>query len=580
MATVNKDFKIKSGLVVEGSSATVGGFNVLTKKQDDQDYIVGLIGGTATSANTANTVVKRDASGNFAAGTITATVTGTVSSLSNHDTADLAENAANKYFTDARAITATAASYDVIGAAAAAQSAAATDATTKANAAKAAAEATASADATTKANNAKSGAEATASADATSKANAARTAAESFATSADTAVRTAVTTEIGTAISTEVTNRNSAIASAISTEVTDRNTAITSAVSNLVDGAPALLDTLNELAAALGDSPDTVTNLSTLVGTKAPLASPALTGVPTAPTAAADTSTTQIATTAFAKAEADAAQAAAEATASADATSKANAAQSAATSAAATDATTKANAAQSAAATDATTKANAAQAAAASDATTKANAAQAAAIAHADALTTSDVAEGSAQYFTDARAKSSAAALLTGATLSNITITGTGAGLTITAENGIADSTTSNLTEGSNLYFTNARAVDALEAVVPNFTAVELNSVAKQVAATLSAPTAGVQTAHAFAKADYRSAEYLVKVANGNHTEISKVLLTLDSTDGIAITEYGIVGTNGSLATVSAGISGANVQLLVTTANNTSTVTVVGTLLA
>ena len=39
MATVNKDFKIKSGLVVEGSSATVGGFNVLTKKQDDQDYI-------------------------------------------------------------------------------------------------------------------------------------------------------------------------------------------------------------------------------------------------------------------------------------------------------------------------------------------------------------------------------------------------------------------------------------------------------------------------------------------------------------------------------------------------------------
>ena len=300
------------------------------------------------------------------------------------------------------------------------------------------------------------------------------------------------------------------------------------------------------------------------------MASPALTGVPTAPTAAADTSTTQIATTAFAKAEADAAQAAAEATASADATSKANAAQSAAISAAAADATTKANNAKSGA-----------EATASADATSKANAAQTAAIAYADALTTSDVAEGSAQYFTDARAKSSAAALLTGATLTNITISGTGAGLTITAENGVADSDTDDLVEGTtNKYFTDVRAVDALEAVVPNFTAVELNSVAKQVAATLSAPTAGVQTAHAFAKADYRSAEYLVKVANGNHTEISKVLLTLDSTDGIAITEYGIVGTNGSLATVSAAISGANVQLLVTTANNTSTVTVVGTLLA
>ena len=558
MATVNKDFKIKSGLVVEGSSATVGGFNVLTKKQDDQDYIVGLIGGTATSANTANTVVKRDADGDFAAGTITADIVGTVSSLSNHDTADLAENATNKYFTDARAISATAASYDVIGAAAAAKTAAeataSADATSKANAAKTAAEATAAADATSKANTAKSEAISAAATDATTKANNAVTSANSYT---------------DTAISTEVSNRNSAISSAISTEVTNRNTAITNAVAAVVDAAPAALDTLNELAAALADSPDTVSNLTTLVGTKAPLASPALTGVPTAPTAAADTSTTQIATTAFAKAEADAAQAAAEATASADATSKANAAKTAAEATAAADATTKANNAKSGA-----------EATASADATSKANAAQAAAIAYADALTTSDVAEGTAQYFTDARAKSSAASLLTGATLTNITITGTGAGLTITAENGVADSTTSNLTEGSNLYFTNARAVDALEAVVPNFTAVELNSVAKQVAATLSAPTAGVQTAHAFAKADYRSAEYLVKIANGNHTEISKVLLTLDSTDGIAITEYGIVGTNGSLGTVSAGISGANVQLLVTTANNTSTVTVVGTLLA
>ena len=162
----------------------------------------------------------------------------------------------------------------------------------------------------------------------------------------------------------------------------------------------------------------------------------------------------------------------------------------------------------------------------------------------------------------------------------NITITGDGTGLVIQAENGVADSTTSDLAEGSRLYFTDARAVSALEAVTPNFTAVELNSVAKQVAATLSAPTAGIQVAHAFAKADYRSAEYLVKVAYGDHTEISKVLLTLAANDNIAITEYGIVGTNGSASSVSAVISGNDVQLQVTTVNNTSTVTVVGTLLA
>jgi len=102
MATVNKDFKIKQGLVVEGTTATVNNFDVLTKKQADQDYIVSLIGGTATSANEANKVVKRDANGNFAAGTITANITGQVSDISNHNTDDLTEGTSNKYFTTGR----------------------------------------------------------------------------------------------------------------------------------------------------------------------------------------------------------------------------------------------------------------------------------------------------------------------------------------------------------------------------------------------------------------------------------------------------------------------------------------------
>lgn len=51
------------------------------------------------------------------------------------------------------------------------------------------------------------------------------------------------------------------------------------------------------------------TDLNNALGLKAPLASPGLTGTPTAPTAAVDTDTTQIATTAFAKKEADDAQA-------------------------------------------------------------------------------------------------------------------------------------------------------------------------------------------------------------------------------------------------------------------------------
>jgi hypothetical protein len=80
-----------------------------------------------------------------------------------------------------------------------------------------------------------------------------------------------------------------------------------------------------------------------------------------------------------------------------------------------------------------------------------------------DELTTDDIEEGSSnQYYLTSRAKTDAAALLTGATLENITITGDGDGLTITAENGVADSTTDDLDEGTtNRYFTDQRALDA-----------------------------------------------------------------------------------------------------------------------
>jgi hypothetical protein len=201
-----------------------------------------------------------------------------------------------------------------------------------------------------------------------------------------------------------------------------------------------------------------------------------------------------------------------------------------------------------------------------------------------DDSTTDDLEEGvNNHYFTDERAKTAAADLLVNhSTKTNITITGDHTGLVITAENGVAESDTDDLEEGTtNLYFTDERAVDALEAVVPNFTEVDINSLATQVAARVSVATASSNNvAYAFAKADYRSAEFLVKTAYGNHTEISKVLLTLDVNDNIAITEYGTIGTNGAAMTVSADIDGSNVRLLVTTANNTSTVTVVGTLLA
>ena len=50
------------------------------------------------------------------------------------------------------------------------------------------------------------------------------------------------------------------------------------AVANLVDAAPATLDTLNELAAALGDDPNFATTVTNIVATKLPLSGGAMTG--------------------------------------------------------------------------------------------------------------------------------------------------------------------------------------------------------------------------------------------------------------------------------------------------------------
>jgi len=82
-----------------------------------------------------------------------------------------------------------------------------------------------------------------------------------------------------------------------------------------------------------------------------------------------------------------------------------------------------------------------------------------------NALTTSDIEEGTNLYFTEERAMDAIATAIAAGTHSNITITYDDATnkFTFAAENGVADSTTDNLTEGStNKYFTDERAQDAV----------------------------------------------------------------------------------------------------------------------
>jgi hypothetical protein len=142
----------------------------------------------------------------------------------------------------------------------AAEATASSDATTKADAAQAAAEATAAADATSKANAAQSAAVSTASADATSKANAAQSAAEATASAdATTKADAAQAAAISTAAADATTKADAAQAAAEATAA--------AALSNLVDAAPGALDTLNELAAAIGDDANYAAGVTSALGT-------------------------------------------------------------------------------------------------------------------------------------------------------------------------------------------------------------------------------------------------------------------------------------------------------------------------
>jgi len=578
MATVSKNFRVKNGLVVEGTLATVNGNNILTagnttdditegasnlffsdeRVQDAVNSLIsagthgnisidyndeanslsftvdqGLIPDTDTLSEGATNLyfTEERAQDAFAAllsgGTQTnISVTyddenGTVSFVAENGVADsttddLSEGATNLYFTDQRALDATNAAYDAAGSAATAESNANTYTDGRETAITSAYQ--------SYADTAEADAISTAAADATSKANTAESNANSY-----------TDTEIAA----------------------------------LIGGAPDLLNTLDEIAAAIADDE----NFSTTV------VSDIAQGLTDAK-AYTDTRETAI-TTAY-QSYADTAETDAISTAAADATSKANTAESNAntytdgeistldTSLKAYADTAEADAISTASA-DATSKANTAESNANTFTTNSI-----------DALDTDDIEEGASNlYFTDTRAKVSAADLLTNATQTNISITGDENGLTISAENGVADSDTDDLAEGStNLYFTDQRAVDALEAVTPVFTEVDVNSVALQVASTVSVATQNTTgTVYSFDSGTYTSAKFIVKADTGTHTEVSEVLVTLDSSLNVAITEYAIVNTGGSLMDVTAVMNGTDVELQATVVNDATTVSATGTLI-
>ena len=164
------------------------------------------------------------------------------SSLSGLTTSTVTEGT-NKYFTDSRALLATASAYESLGSSASAITAAATDATTKANAA------LVSANAYT----------------------------DSLSTSLNNTLGDYVLENDRNQASgfAGLNSSGKLLDSVIPASV---NAYADAKVAAIVNSAPATLDTLGELAAALQADEAASTTLTTLVGTKAPIDSPTFTG--------------------------------------------------------------------------------------------------------------------------------------------------------------------------------------------------------------------------------------------------------------------------------------------------------------
>jgi hypothetical protein len=484
MATVVKNFRIKSGLIVEGTTATIGGQNILTETGGDA-YILNLVGG-ATLVKSVGSNLSVDGAGELSLDLvgivedIAGTRLTTDGSTLNVDVDGIADDLTGSYdfatnldvsmaisseatFRDAAIAIAKgeaqdyadglASNYDAAGSAAAAQTAAQDYADGLA------------------VNYDASGSAATAEQNAKDYADDLINDASSSSTEVWSAYKTS--TEIGLA-------------------QTAAQTFATEAIADLVDSAPATLDTLNELAAALQNNPDIISDLQDIAAGKQDTltagANIDITGSTISVTGLDSEDISDFASAAWTAVSVDVGNA------------------------------------------------------------------QLAAQTYADGLAVNYDAAGSAA------AAQTAAQDYADGLASNYDAAGSAAAAQTAAE-GYADGLVDNLVDGTT-----------------PFTEINVNDEAKHVAATSSSLESVPVTAYQWAKADYRSGKFLVKIDNGTHNEISEILVTLDSSDNVAITEYAIVGTNGSRGTITASVSGANVQLRVDPVND-STIKVSGTLL-
>lgn len=546
MATVNKDFKIKSGLIVEGTNGTINGYDILTKDTASTQFIIDTVGGSATSTNTPDTVVLRDGNGDFAAGTITADLVGNV-------TGDVSGNAGTATALEtARTIQLTG---DVTGSVSFDGTANVQISTTLGTSFATDAEvATAKGEAIDAAATYTDGEISTALTTAQGYANTAENNAKTYADGVAATAEDNANSYTDTAINNLNLAGTYDALGAADQALTDAKAYTDQEVAALVDGAPALLDTLNELAAAIADNPNYATDVANLVAGK------------------------QDALTAGEGIYIDGNNVITGRQQSGGGLKFVN-------NEAAIDRTTVDGWYDAAGA--ATTAENNAK----SYADDVAFTAEGNAKTYADGLAVNydpagaaTTAENNAKTYTDGEIS---------------TALTTAQGYANTAEanaNDYTDTSIANLNLGTTYdaygaaaqaesnanAYTDDKIANGDSTASPTYQALNVTWVRKEEATWTNVPTASTAVAHMFSTME-GSVKYLVRVYNNGKSQVSEILATTDSSNNVAIVEYGTVYTSDNplaTATVEWNAPAAVYELKVTTANNASEILVAATMIA
>jgi hypothetical protein len=179
-------------------------------------------------------------------------------------------------------------------------------------------------------------------------------------------------------------------------------------------------------------------------------------------------------------------------------------------------------------------------------------------------LGSDDIAEGSTnKYFTDERAQD-AVGNSVGTGLSYNDTTGAISNSGVTGLTGTSNQVSVSASTGS---VTVSLPQDIHSAATPTFGGVNVGSVTLAdalIGTALATASDSATTIDSWAVATYSSAKYLVQMKKGSDIEVIEVLVTVDGSNNVYLTEYADVISNTVLGTTNAVYSGGNVLLQVT----------------